>query len=149
MESIYDVARYFLTRESMTHKKLQKLCYYAQAWHMANFGVPLVSNCFEAWIHGPVSPDLYDRYRMWGWEPIPQVAEEVVFKHKNTPLFLDKVYEVYGCYTADELESMTHAETPWRQARGGCSASAYSRNPISLSVMRDYYSERMGKNSGA
>ena len=32
MENIMDVARLFLSQESMSHKKLQKLCYYAQAW---------------------------------------------------------------------------------------------------------------------
>ena len=30
-----DVAEYFLTKEKMSNKKLQKLCYYAQAWHYA------------------------------------------------------------------------------------------------------------------
>jgi uncharacterized phage-associated protein len=52
MASVFDVANWFLAKEKMTHKKLQKLCYYAQAWHLANHGQPMMPNRFEAWIHG-------------------------------------------------------------------------------------------------
>ena len=58
---------------------------------------------------------------------------------------MDKVYETYGNYTGDELEELTHAELPWQNARKGCSPSEYSRNPISMKDMRDYYGERIGK----
>ena len=30
--SVFEIANWFLLKESMSHKKLQKLCYYAQAW---------------------------------------------------------------------------------------------------------------------
>ena len=145
MENIYDVARYFLSKESMSHKKLQKLCYFAQAWYLANYGEPLVPNRFEAWIHGPVSPDLYNYYRGWGWEAIPQYNREIEFKEEGTDKYLDKVYDTYGDYSADELEGITHTEEPWKNARKGCDAAAYSRNPIALRDMRDYYGERINK----
>ena len=32
MEAITEVAKYLLSKESMDHKKLQKLCYYSQCW---------------------------------------------------------------------------------------------------------------------
>lgn len=32
MHDLCEVAEWFLRKEPMTHKKLQKLCYYAQAW---------------------------------------------------------------------------------------------------------------------
>ena len=143
MENIYDVAHYFLHIESMSHKKLQKLCYYAQAWHLANYGAGLVPNRFEAWVHGPVSPDLYYVYKDWGWEDIPQYRETIEFDDDQTAPFLDDVYEVYGGYTADELESLTHRELPWKNARHNIPSGAYSRNPISLNDMREYYKERI------
>lgn len=145
MESIYDVAKYFLSKEPMSHKKLQKLCYYAQAWYLANFQTCLVQNRFEAWVHGPVCPDLYNKYRDWGWENIPLYRNEVDFEDKKTASFLDEVYKVYGDYTADELEKITHREKPWQNARKGIPAGVYSRNPILLNDMRDYYGERIGK----
>lgn len=145
MENIFDVAIYFLNKESMTHKKLQKLCYFAQAWFLANYGRPLMPNRFEAWVHGPVSPDLYSKYRGWGWETIPQQDTPVSFQNSLTSQFLDQVYDVYGDYSADQLETITHAEEPWIKARDGCSMGTYSRNPISLNDMRDYYGERIDR----
>ena len=148
MESIHDVARYFLSKEPMSHKKLQKMCYYAQAWHLANYDERLVPNRFEAWVHGPVSPDLYFRYRDWGWENIPLYRDEVDFEDEGVSSFLDEVYKVYGDYNADELEKITHKEMPWRNARKGIPAGAYSRNPILLNDMKEYYRERIGRAYG-
>lgn len=145
MESIYDVAKYFLSKTSMSHKKLPKLCYFSQAWFLANYGRMLVPNRFEAWVHGPVSPDLYNRYRGWGWEDIPKQNEQIYFEDESITSFLDQVYETYGDYSADELERITHIEEPWNNARKGCSPGSYSRNPIALNDMRDYYGERIGK----
>lgn len=145
MENIFRIADYFLSKESMSHKKLQKLCYFAQAWFLANYGCPLIPNRFEAWVHGPVSPDLYSRYRDWGWEYIPQYEDDIKLDNPQTANFLEKVYDVYGEYSADQLEMITHKEEPWIKARQGCAAGAYSRNPISLKDMRDYYAERIGK----
>ncbi|MDO4166986.1 MAG: DUF4065 domain-containing protein [Eubacteriales bacterium] len=145
MESIYDVAKYLLSKEPMSHKKLQKMCYYAQAWYLANYKERLVPNRFEAWVHGPVSPDLYNRYRDWGWENIPIYRDKIDFEDRQTASFLDEVYKVYGDYDADELEKITHREEPWKNARRGIPAGVYSRNPILLSDMRDYYGERIGK----
>lgn len=145
MENIFAVARYFLSKEPMSHKKLQKMCYYAQAWYLANYGERLIPNRFEAWVHGPVSPDLYNRYRDWGWENIAQYRGAVDFEDRSVYSFLDEVYKVYGDYDADELESITHRELPWSNARRGIPAGVYSRNPISLNDMRQYYGERIGK----
>lgn len=147
MESVYDVATYFLNKEPMTHKKLQKLCYYAQAWYLANCNEPLFLNTFEAWVHGPVSPDLYYRYRDWGWLPIaqPETAELPKFSSDRTQSFLDLVYNIYGSYSGDQLEAITHKELPWQKARKGYSPSAYCRNPISEEDMKTYYRERLGK----
>ncbi len=35
MNNIFDVADWFLSKEAMPHKKLQKLCYYYKAWGLA------------------------------------------------------------------------------------------------------------------
>ncbi len=146
MVDVRYVAQFFLSKGSMTHKKLEKLCYYAQAWHLANHGQPMMPNRFEAWIHGPVSPDLYAQYREWGWTSIPQAPENKELFTSSEIDLMDKVYDIYGDYTGDELESLTHREYPWEHARMGCSPSEYSRNPISMKDMRDYYGERIGKN---
>ena len=43
--------------------KLQKLCYYAQAWSLAWDGVPLFNEDFQAWANGPVCRELYEFHR--------------------------------------------------------------------------------------
>lgn len=54
---IKEIANWFLSKASMPHKKLQKLCYYSEAWHQALYNSALIKDhYFEAWIHGPVSP---------------------------------------------------------------------------------------------
>lgn len=133
----------------MTHKKLQKLCYYAQAWHLANYGTPLVPNHFEAWVHGPVAPDLYFIYRNWGWFPISQISiDEVQMSDPKTVPFLDLVYKTYGHYSGDQLENITHQENPWIEARAGCIKTDYCRNTISEKTMKNYYGSRIGKQNG-
>ncbi|MDT2255436.1 DUF4065 domain-containing protein [Paenibacillus larvae] len=61
----------FLRLESMT-QKLQKLCYYAYSFYLAIYEKKLFDDNFEAWVHGPVNPQLYTEYREYGWQEIPQ-----------------------------------------------------------------------------
>ena len=66
--SIFDIANWFLNKNNMTQKKLQKLCYYAQAWYYALKDKRLMRSDFQAWVHGPVSPALYERFRDFGYD---------------------------------------------------------------------------------
>ena len=60
---ITQLADWFLSKESMTPKKLQKLCYYAVAWGYALLNRRIFNDDeFHAQIHGPVSPTLYHTY---------------------------------------------------------------------------------------
>lgn len=69
MTTIAEVAKWFLRKEPMNPRKLQVLCYYAQAWHYALFGKPLFEADFEAWEDAPASPELYQYYQDAGyWE---------------------------------------------------------------------------------
>jgi hypothetical protein len=66
---ILDIACWFLHKEAMSHRKLQKLCYYAQAWFFTLENIRLTDAIFEAWIHGPVSPSLYQHFKKYGCKP--------------------------------------------------------------------------------
>ena len=55
MASVFDVAKYILNNKGrMSTWKLQKLCYYSQAWSLAWTETPLFEEDFEAWKNGPV-----------------------------------------------------------------------------------------------
>ena len=72
MTNINTLADAFLSFEPMTNKKLQKLCYYAKAWHLSLCDENIINEDFEAWIHGPVCPQLYQTYKGYGFDKIPK-----------------------------------------------------------------------------
>lgn len=143
MENILEVAKYFLLLGPMNHKKLQKLCYYAQAWYLAIYKRRLMDVDFEAWVHGPVSVKLYNRYRDWGYLKITGI-QSIPNLTQATMLFLDKIYSLYGHYNAEELENLTHEETPWIEARGNLGEKVACKNKISDNSMQQYYGQLIG-----
>lgn len=123
MASVHEVAKYFLTLgdeeagDLLSNLKLQKLCYYAQGFHLALFEKPLFDDCIEAWTHGPVVPELYHTYKQYGSGAIPMPQGfSVDAIDKDVCELLDEVYDVYGQYSAWKLRNMTHDEAPWVQA---------------------------------
>lgn len=145
MLSCFDIANYFIwlaneTGSFVSNLKLQKLVYYAQAWHIALYDHPLFEEDFQAWVHGPVIPSLYQKYKFFGWQPISEdVAPNLP---ENVVQFLDEVAEEYFACDAYELEQMTHAEDPWLWARKDLSADAPSTEVIKKEWMKEYYGAR-------
>jgi uncharacterized phage-associated protein len=136
-----DVADYFLTRvdeeagDSLSNLKLQKLVYYAQGFHLANYRRPLFQEPIEAWEHGPVVPQLYHAFKQHGATPIlrPASFNLRIFSPRIVEL-LDEVSSVFGQFSAWKLRNMTHAEPPWRDAYESES------KVISHDSMRRYFS---------
>ena len=154
--AIERLAQWFLSVSSMSNKKLQKLCYYAYCWYIVfyndielitkeNMGDirVLCSEPFQAWIHGPVSPQLYKRYKNYGWHEIPKVTTKPVVGKELESLF-QQVWEAYGSFSADELEAISHNEMPWKNARQGISSGDACSNIISTYDILQYYSQ-LGK----
>ena len=57
---VFSVARYVRQRLGQVDpRKLQKLVYYAQAWSLVWRQRPAFGERIEAWVDGPVSPDLW------------------------------------------------------------------------------------------
>jgi uncharacterized phage-associated protein len=142
MQTCFDIASYFIdlanrTGNTVSNLKLQKLVYYSQAWHLAIYGVPLFEEDFQAWVHGPVVPELYQKYEVFGWQPIqedisPKLPTEV-------SVFLGEVADEYFACDAYELEQMTHVEAPWIQARGNLQSDSPSNAVIEKAWMMQYY----------
>lgn len=140
MAKIFDVANWFLSKESMSHKKLQKLAYYVEAWGWALYERDVIEDTnFEAWVHGPVSKILYDRYRYSGWNDIESVADNSNKFNAEELELLESVWLTYGKLSANELEALTHSEIPWRAAREGCADCEACSNEISPELMKTYY----------
>lgn len=103
---------------SMSNKKLQKICYYMYSWYLAIYERKVADVQFEAWVHGPVSREIYNMYKRYGWENIPSYQGFLAVNEQLIE-FAKDIWCVYGKYSADQLESFTHAELPWKKAREG------------------------------
>lgn len=135
---IKETAKWFLEQKSMTPKKLQKLCYYAQAWHCALYNTPLFESRIEAWVHGPVSPVLYREYAKFKWNEIPQINSNIKASDTEQGI-LESVLETYGEFSGDQLEALTHSEQPWIEARGNAEEWQSCTNEITIASMQSYY----------
>lgn len=135
--NIYVLADAFLSISAMTPKKLQKLCYYAKVWYLALYDDNIVEEGFEAWVHGPVNPELYTQYKKYGFDMIPKLSTtDIPEEFRNFAL---KVYNTYGDLSGDELEDLTHSEMPWKNARGELKPWEGSKILISEEDMKTYY----------
>ncbi|MGI6500343.1 MAG: Panacea domain-containing protein [Anaerostipes sp.] len=139
---IFSLAKAFLSISEMTNKKLQKLCYYAKAWHLALYDTNLITEQFQAWVHGAVNPALYQKYKEYGYEDIPKIRnvsgipEDFIF-------FSKEIYESYGHLSGNELEKINHGEDPWINARGDCAPWEMCKNIIKEEEMKEYYRKMM------
>lgn len=141
--SALDAADYFLSRSSMEHRKLQGLCYYAQAWSLALYGRRLIDTEFEAWVHGPTSVALFDRYGNWGKIPIPRnnnISESLKYD-SGTTRFLADIFDMYEDYSAEDMEKLSRQEKPWQEARGSYPSGMACREVIREDIMRSYHRE--------
>jgi uncharacterized phage-associated protein len=124
--------------DCLTNLKLQKLAYYAQAWFLALHGEPLFTGKFQAWVHGPVYPPLYRRFKSFGYCPITECVEKPSLESK-VEKHLEKIFSVFGRYSAWDLERMTHREQPWIKARGALPIDEECTREISETEMRNFY----------
>lgn len=144
MANVFDVAKYILQKEgSLTAMKLEKLCYYAQAWQLVWSEKRLFKNQIQAWENGPVTPDLYNWHRR---QFIVDINSDLEARCENN-LNADEIDTIncvlrdYDKYTAQQLSDLTHQERPWdeiykenKEPDGRCSAE------IPVALIHEYYS---------
>ena len=148
--SANQVADWFLSRintesgDTISPLKLQKLVYYAQAWHLTVFNTPLFDEKIEAWMHGPVAPSVYYRFQEVCRDCVIEIEnieiEKVDFSPESEQL-LSEVYAIYGEHSASYLEALTHNETPWLSARNGLPEFVRCNNEITKESMKIFYSQ--------
>ncbi|MER0238053.1 type II toxin-antitoxin system antitoxin SocA domain-containing protein [Fulvimarina sp. MAC8] len=125
--------------ELLTPLKLQKLVFYADAWHLALYDSEITSEGFQAWVHGPVALSQYHRFKDLKWRPIDDESIEYPEISESLKAHVDEIIDVFGSETAVALEIMTHHERPWLDARGDIPEDAPCNNYISKQVTKDYY----------
>ncbi|RRK09780.1 DUF4065 domain-containing protein [Lactiplantibacillus garii] len=152
--NIGEVANWFIAHDqNITPKKLQKLLYYAYAWSLVFFNEDvteldnrLFQADFQAWVHGPVNPSIYEKYKHFGYNVItrPNHAADVLVGNPDLLDLLEQVESVYGQYDGNSLERLTHSEAPWQKARGNARPLDSSNALISDVDMYNYYGQLLG-----
>ena len=138
MEDVNRIADYFIWfadehGDLITHLKLQKLCFFAEAFYLATKEKPLTGEPFEAWAHGPVSRTLWQRFKEYKNKPLNAEDDPIdddigaieLEYHYEEPELLESskkyLQDVIACFwgkSAWELEYITHTHMPWKKARG-------------------------------
>ena len=131
--------------EVLTPLKLQKMMFYADAWHLALYDREITGEKFKAWVHGPVLISQYHRFKDFRWMPI---TSEITKPEVSPDLksHLDEIIDIFGSETAVALERMTHQEAPWLEARGDIPDDEPCDNYISKKTTAEYYRD-LGKDN--
>lgn len=130
--------------------KLHKLLYYVQAWHLAFYKTQLMPNVrFQAWVHGPVSRETYDRFvdSKHMYSPLTTDDIQTGFSSDGMPehakAHINSILDLYAPYTGDQLEHFTHQEEPWIMARAGLASNQRSEALIDEAIMQSHYASRL------
>lgn len=140
MTTVFDTAAYILhKKDKLSTMKLQKLCYYAQAWALVWDDAPLFDEEFHAWANGPVCEELFNVTK--GKYSVTEADEpgdwtKLTDEQRDT---IDRVLDYYGGHDAQWLSQLTHLEDPWNQARNGIAPGVGCDNIITKESMAMYY----------
>lgn len=123
MYSAMDVARYIIAYEKtqgrpVSNLRLQKLLYFVQANFILSTGGPCFLTRMEAWNFGPVVPQVYQEYRIYGGTTIPvspsTASLGAIDSKDKAPInsMLDKC----GRISTTDLVTISHGQDPWMDA---------------------------------
>lgn len=144
-EQMLGVISYMFERlEEVTPLMLQKLLYFIQGICLALYDRPMFAENCQAWIHGPVFPEVYDLLRDFKYNPIEDARFAVLDGTKEIltaeeQKIIDLVVNTFGLYGGKVLERITHNEAPWKNARKGYGENIPSNEPLSKENIKEYY----------
>lgn len=136
-----DVARYIIwyckqRGYSISNLKLQKILYFVQAEFLVNENRPCFKEEIEAWDFGPVVPEVYHEFKIFGSADIPKVvcgaADEVILERDQ--VIINEMVDECGEYSAARLVEITHNQAPWKEAY-----EKYCNNIIRKEAIKRYF----------
>lgn len=122
MYNAIDIARYVIFHENQAGKiisnlRLQKLLYFIQAQFLVAHHEPCFSDRIEAWDFGPVVPNVYHEYKIFGSSNIPaRQNNNSNTICKNDCTLIDNILQQASKYSTSQLVSITHNQKPWKNA---------------------------------
>lgn len=142
MYSAVTAAQYIILRcnqlgKSISNLKLQKMLYFLQAEFLVSQDRPCFRERIEAWDFGPVVPEVYHRYKVYGSASIPSVVRDDYCPFNETDKSLaDDIIDACAKYSASTLVEITHRQSPWISAY-----HQYSGARISDESIKSFFKE--------
>ena len=156
--NVLDVCRHIINYSNehdygISNLKLQKVLYFAQAYFLLEMNGRTA--CFdakiEAWDFGPVVPEAYREYKQYGSGDIPTIESYIVFDENDIcnsrrvefedtaitdedKVLIEKVVDKFADYSATDLVSLTHRQSPWIDAY-----VPYQNNEITIDAIKAYF----------
>lgn len=141
MYSALDVAKYVIQycgerHYFLSNLKLQKILYFIQAEFLIVKGYPCFYEDIEAWAFGPVVPDVYHEYKIFGSAGIVtsdsvDYAKEIQDQDLN---LINGIVDDTAEYSTSALVDITLHQKPWEVAY-----SKYRNNKISNQSIKNFF----------
>jgi len=142
-DKISDVVSYLLFQcEDITPLALQKILYYVQGFYFAFYDDFIFQSNCEAWVHGPVYKEIYEKYKEYKYNPISTEngkTEKPLSEYEKA--VIHSVVKNLSCYSGKVLEMFTHAERPWLLTRGDILADAPTSRIVEKDVIGKYFKD--------
>lgn len=136
MYSAIDVARYIIDHcnrngQTISNLKLQKILYFIQAEFLVVQDKPCFQEKIEAWDFGPVVPEVYRHYKVYGSAAIPSLrSEDYCPFSKKDKILADGIIDECANYSTSELAEYTHNQSPWITAYGQSGSAVITNESI-------------------
>lgn len=143
MYKAVDVAKYIIwyckqQGYSISNLKLQKILYFVQAAFLVDHNRQCFAEQIEAWDFGPVVPEVYHHFKIFGSSDIPAfegLNKKTIIKRSERKI-INEMVDQCAEYSASSLVEITHHQDPW------CKAYKKGRNNIiSNESIRKYFNE--------
>lgn len=133
--SAISVSFYIVEKTKCDALKLHKLLYFCQKEALKG-GNPLFQESIEAWVHGPVVPEVYKKHRSL------TKLDSTMFSTKESlcdeqKQIMDLVIKRFEETSSWDLRNLSHQEPAWLAARIGLGPDDPSHNVITLNMIKE------------
>lgn len=142
---INQVANYIITRlGEVTPLALEKLLGFSNGVNYALNGEKLLSEECQAWQHGYVYPEIYNKYKKYKFNPIDSGIKSthgcMLSKLSQDEMqAIDLVIKTFGIYSPKTLELISHSQDPWIEKRIGYRDDEPGNEVIDENSLKNYF----------
>ena len=120
---VLDISEYIIKRgwelgDCINCFKLQKILYFVQAYFLLATNSPCFDEKIETWPFGPVIPDAYKKYIIFGNGSIPEegIIQNFDYIEKEDKELIDAAIQLLLPYSSVLLTELTQKQLPWMNA---------------------------------